>query len=223
LVPIFSWLFLRGKCGYCGKKISAHYLMLELITGILFLSTFFTWNFLESIPSTVDPSILIYNMDWKIFEIFIFYIVEFCFLIGIFFYDLMHREIPDKLSIPAIVIAIAGNLVLGLSTPLTMLVGGGAIFLFFTLRFLISRGKWIGGGDIRLGALMGVLLGWEFGLIALIAAYIFGSIVSVILLIQRKVTGKTAIPFGPFMVIGILIAIFFGDIILNWYLNILTY
>ncbi len=220
LIPLLSFLFLRGKCAYCGKKISRHYFVLELITGLAFLTAFFQWNFLEIIPSTVDPLFLNYAIDWKIFETFIFYIIEFTFLVTIFFYDLMYKEIPDRLSLPAIVIAIAGGLLLGMP-PLEMLYGGVLIFAFFALQFLLSRGKWLGGGDIRLGALMGILLGWKLGLIALILSYVLGALVSIILLLQKKVTRKTAIPFGPFMVIGIITAIFFGNEILSWYLNTL--
>ncbi|MBD3360759.1 hypothetical protein GF366_03080, partial [Candidatus Peregrinibacteria bacterium] len=182
LIPIFSWIFLQGKCAYCGKKISSHYLMLELITGLLFLASFLTWNFLEAVPSIVDPTVIHYSVNWKIFEIFIFYLIELTLLIGIFFYDLLYREIPDRLSIPAIAVAIAGGLIFGIVSPLNMLIGGGGIFLFFLLQFLLSGGKWIGGGDLRLGALTGILLGWKLGLIALIIAYVLGAIISLILL-----------------------------------------
>jgi prepilin signal peptidase PulO-like enzyme (type II secretory pathway) len=221
LVPVFSWLFLRGKCAYCREKISSHYLILELATGLLFLSAFLTWNFIEIIPSTIDPTFLNYEINWKIFEIFIFYIIVFTFLIAIFFYDLMYRKIPDKISLPAIAIAIAGGLILKTTPALSMLIGGFGLFAFFALQLIISKGKWIGGGDLRLGALMGVLLGWQLGLVALIIAYFLGSIVSIILLIQKKATRKTAIPFGPFLIIGIFIAIFYGKQILEWYLSTL--
>lgn len=221
LIPVFSWIFLRGKCTYCGKRISSHYLILELVTGLLFLAAFFGWNFIETIPSTVNPSVLNYGINWKLFEIFIFYIIEFSFLIGIFFYDLMYKEIPDRLSLPAIAIAIAGRLMLGI-TPLTILIGGVAIFLFFAIQFFLSRGNWVGGGDLRLGALIGVLLGWQLGLLALVIAYLLGAIVSLILLIRKKVTRKSAIPFGPFLVTGTIATIFFGSQILNWYLSTLT-
>lgn len=219
LVPVLSWLFLQGKCGYCGKKISVHYLMLELLTGILFLVTFLTWNFVEVSPSIINPDFLNYSINWQIFEKFIFYIIEFSFLIAIFFYDLMHKEIPDQLSMPAIVIAIAGGLTFGIPTPLNMLIGGGAIFAFFLLQFLLSRGKWIGGGDLRLGAFMGIFLGWEKGLLALVLAYLIGGVFSLFLLAGKKITRKSTIPFGPFMITGILIVVFWGEKILDWYFN----
>ncbi|MFH1218606.1 MAG: prepilin peptidase [Candidatus Peregrinibacteria bacterium] len=223
LFPIFSWLFLRGKCAFCGKKISPHYLLIELITGLLFLGTFLHLNFLVTIPSTINPDFLNHQIDWFIFEKFLFYIIEFALLIGIFFYDLFYKEIPDSLSLPAVAIAIAGGIAFQITSPLNMLIGGAAIFTFFLLQIIISKGKWIGGGDLRLGALMGVLLGWQLGLLGLIIAYILGSIVSIVLLISKKATRKTKIPFGPFLVTGTIATVFFGPKILSWYLNTLSF
>lgn len=223
LIPVFSWIFLRGKCAYCGKKISVHYLMLELLTGGLFLAFFLRWNFLETIPSTIDPSFLNYTINWQVLQSYIFYIIEASLLMAIFFYDLMHKEIPDRLSIPAIVIAIAGGLLLGNPAPLAMLIGGAGICVFFLLQFLLSKGTWIGGGDIRLGLLTGIILGWEKALIAIILAYFIGAIFSLYLLAQRKVTRKSAIPFGPFIITGIFVALFYGQEILDWYLNTLLF
>lgn len=214
LIPLFSWLFLGGKCGYCGKKISLHYMALELVTGLSFLALFLNYNFIE-----ITQNFLL-TIDWQIFSVFFFYLVEIVFLILIFFYDLMYKEIPDRFSIPAAAIALVGSpLIIGL--PVTnVLIAGGAIALFFLLQFIVSRGTWIGGGDIRLGLLMGFLLGLEHGILALILAYFIGSVVSILLLISKKATRKTAIPFGPFLVIGVLIALFYGTPILEYYTNL---
>lgn len=220
LIPVFSWIYLGGKCAYCGKKISSHYLLLELITGLLFVTTFLKLNFITGTPSLINPTIISYQIDWKIFQEFFFYAVEFAFLVSIFFYDLLYKEIPDKLSLPAIAIAIIGGLIIGTPSGLSMLIGAGILFTFFSLQFFLSKGAWIGGGDLRMGILMGVLLGWEKGLLALMLAYILGGIFSLALLISKKVTRKTAIPFGPFLVIGTITALFFGESIINWYLNI---
>jgi len=221
MVPIFSWLFLRGKCAYCSKKISAHYLLLEITTGLTFLVTFLEFNFLQAIPSIIDSSILLYTVDWYILQQFLFYIIEFSLLIGIFFYDLIYRIIPDTFSLSAIAIGIAGGLIFGDPTWLNMLLGGALGFLFFFLQYIVSQGRWIGGGDLRMGALMGVLLGWEKTLLALAVAYILGTIISIYLLIHKKAKGKTQIPLGPFLVIGLIGTLFYGDIIMNFYLNIL--
>lgn len=223
LIPIFSWLFLRGKCAYCGKPISSHYLVLEIATGLLFLFTFLKWNFIQTVPSITNPEFLNYLIDWGIFQTYIFYLIEFSLLIAIFFYDLMYKLIPDRFSIPAIAIGAAYGLIVGTPTPLNMLIGGASIALFFILQFLLSRGTWIGGGDIRVGAIVGILLGWEKGLVALILAYLIGAAFSLILLAQKKIQRKSAIPFGPFLITGILISIFFGNQILEWYLGTMLF
>lgn len=221
LFPILSYLFLGGKCAYCRKKISPHYLLLELTTGIVFLTIFLNWNFLTIVPQSANPIFFDYGIDWIMFEKFLFFIIEFSFFIGIFFYDLLYKLIPDFLSIPAILIAIGNGLLTGFPSPLNMLIGALAIGLFFALQFLLSKGKWIGGGDIRLGILIGAVLGWEKALIALVTAYVIGAIFSIILLIKGKANRKTAIAFGPFLIIGVTTAIFYGDIILNFYLSFL--
>ena len=219
LIPIISFLMLRGKCGYCGKSMGIHYLLLELITGLAFVVVFLTWNFLQVIPSTVDPTVFAYSMDWTMFEVFIFWLIEFTLLIGILFADLMYKEIPDRFSLPAIGVGIAGGLIFGTPAPLSMLIGAVGIFLFFLIQFLISKGTWIGGGDLRMGVLLGVLLGWEKGLFALVIAYVIGAIFGVALLLTKKVKRNTAIAFAPFLIIGMIIMIFYGDVILDWYLN----
>lgn len=223
LIPLFSWLFLRGKCGYCGKPISSHYFVMELATGLLFLGAFLEWNFVNTIPSTIDPNLLHYTIDWDVFQILIFYLIEFTLLVAIFFYDLMYKVIPDRFSIPTIIIGIAGGLLFGIPTPLNMLIGATAFALFFILQFVISKGAWIGGGDVRLGLIIGVLLGFEKGLVALILAYLIGAVLSLILLIQKKVNRKTAIPFGPFLITGVIVAIFWGEYILDWYLGTMLF
>jgi prepilin signal peptidase PulO-like enzyme (type II secretory pathway) len=103
-----------------------------------------------------------------------------------------------------------------------MLIGGLGIFCFFLLQLLVSKGKWIGGGDLRMGLLIGVLLGWEKALLALVIAYVLGSIIGIYLIIKGKATRRSAIAFGPFLVIGTTIVIFFGDFILNYYLSFVS-
>ena len=223
LIPIFSWLLLRGRCGYCGKKISIHYLLIELVSGLTFLTIFLNWNFLEAIPSITNPNIVDYSINWMTFESFIFYLILFSLLILIFFYDLLYKQIPDKFSITAIVIAFFGGLFFKEPTLVNMLIGGVILGLFFALQFIISKGRWIGGGDIRMGVLMGVLLGWDKGLLALVLAYLVGALFSIYLLATKKAERKSEIAFGPFLTLGITIGILFGNQILDWYFNILLF
>jgi prepilin signal peptidase PulO-like enzyme (type II secretory pathway) len=100
---------------------------------------------------------------------------------------------------------------------LGLAVGAG----FFGAQYVISRGTWIGGGDLRLGALLGVMLGWPVVLVALFLAYVVGGFVAVILLLNKRVEAKTALPFGVFLAPAGLAALFWGEQLVAWYLGIL--
>lgn len=190
LVPIFSFLFLRGKCRYCQKNISWQYPLVELATAILFVLCFLFQ-----------------------FPYFIFLIVP--FLIIIFVYDLKHYLIPDKVIYPAILIAGIFNF------HLVNFLSALGVAGFFLTIVLISRGRWLGVGDIKLGFLMGLILGWPSVLVALFLAFLTGAIMGIALIVSGKKSLKSAVPFGPFLVMGTLVALFCSEEIINWYLNLL--
>ncbi len=219
LIPVFSFLFLRGKCANCGKRISVHYFAIEVLTAAVFILTFLKWNFLSFVPSSVDPSIYLFEIDWKVFEIFLFYLVEMTLMMAIFFYDLLYQEIPDRFSLPAILIGILAAIAFGVPSLVSIGIGVLVIALFFGGQILLSKGAWLGGGDLRLGVLLAVLLGWEMMLLALILAYVFGAFVSIVLLAASKADRKTAIAFGPFLITGGLIALFLGEEIISFYIS----
>jgi len=128
-------------------------------------------------------------------------------------------EIPDEIMIPAILIAALGCL-----HPATITLSDGALGAllltgFFLAQILISKGKWLGGGDLRIGAFMGFILGLQATLIAIFSAYLIGSIVSITLIASGKASRKSMIPFGPFLVIGTFVALFYGKVLVDWYLN----
>ena len=100
-----------------------------------------------------------------------------------------------------------------------MVVGGALAGLFFGAQVWISKEKWLGAGDIQIGILMGLLLGWQLLLVAVLISYVVGSIISIILLASKKVTPKSQVPFAPFLVIGTFVTLFFGEYILEIYLN----
>lgn len=199
-IPIFSYLFLRSKCRKCRKKISIQYILVELGTAIIFSWFYFLFGLSAQ---------------------FIIYIVFASFLIVIFVYDLLHYLILDRVSIPAIIFAFGGNLYLGVGLTnliIAGMLGGG----FFALQYFISKGRWVGGGDIRLGALMGMMLGWQLLLVALFIAYIVGSIIGLVLIAQKKKSMSSQVPFGPFLVFATFITLIHGQVILSWYLRILS-
>ncbi len=187
LIPVFSFLFLLGKCRYCRKGISIQYPLVELSTGIVFLlcSAFYAPYFM--------------------------YIIS-CFLIVIFVYDLKHYLIPDKVVFPAILI----TLVFNYQFILTAL-GAGLLFLLIVLA---TRGKGMGIGDIKLAFLMGLILGWPNIMVALFSAFFVGAIIGIILIVSGKKGLKSEVPFGPFLVFGTFLAMFWGQSIMTWYLNI---
>jgi leader peptidase (prepilin peptidase) / N-methyltransferase len=202
LVPLFSFLASGFKCRYCRKPISFTYPLLELSMGFGFLVTTY-WTGVESL----------WKLPYFLFLTFIF--------VAISFYDILYQEIPDSLSLPTIVLAGLVGIFGHLNSPISLGIGFAIPVAFFGLLFLASKGRWLGGGDIRVGAIMGLVLGFPKVLVALFLAYCIGSVFSAIGLIMKKIRLKSAIPFGPFLFLGTYIAMIWGDKILNWYLGLI--
>ncbi len=218
LIPVLSFIWLKGRCRYCGKKISIQYPLVELATGALFV-LFLNIRF----PQHGMLSGETFHVNEEIG-----YLVFIPFLVIIFVYDLKHYIIPDKVVFSAITVAAIYNLIRlsgedsplqiwrGLSSPAFSAFGAAAFFLAIVL---ISRGKWMGVGDIKLAFLMGLILGWPNISVALFLAFLIGAIIGVGLMVFGKKTIKSEVPFGPFLVGGTLIALFFGKEIINWYVQ----
>lgn len=208
LVPLFSFIFLCGKCRFCKEKISWQYPLVELATGILFVLVVGARHTLFLQFDFFDWMTVVAN--W----------VFISFLIIIFVYDLKYYLILDKITIPAIILALVFNLILGVvwwKLLLAIIMGGG----FFWLQYVVSQGKWVGGGDIRLGILMGAMLFWPNILIALFFSYVIGSLVGVGLILAKKKTMKSAVPMGTFLTVGTVITLLYGEQMLNWYVQFL--
>lgn len=196
LVPLVSYIWLDGRCAFCKSKISWQYPLVELLMGIIF-ALLSQWT--------------------TVYSQFLWYAGAAFFLTFIFIYDLKYREIPDQITIPAILYAFVLAVLFYMITPVNMLFGvvvGGGIFL---LQYVVSKGRWIGGGDIRLGLYMGVLLGWPNILLALLLAYVGGAALSLVLLVQKKKTMKSEIAFGTFLTGATIFTMFFGSNIVSWY------
>lgn len=206
LVPVFSYLFLRGKCRRCRKPIGFANFLMEIICGALFAAPFF---FHPLPPPASAGFIFLMLRDW-------------IFLGGILFlsfYDFKYRIIPDNISIPLIAIVFALNLFLRwdvFNLLLAIVAGGG----FFAAQYLVSRGKWVGDGDIRMGALLGAGLGWPGVIVAIFIAYILGAAYSIPLLLEKKKKMKSRIAFGTFLAVGGAVALFWGGQIINWYFGL---
>jgi leader peptidase (prepilin peptidase)/N-methyltransferase len=202
LVPLFSFLISGGKCRYCKKSISLFYFMLELVMGLSFLLT----TYLVGIAS-------IWNIVFYLFITFIFVLLT--------FYDLLFKEVPDGIVLPAFIVAFLFLWLTGAKEVADLLIGTAIPVAFFGLLFLGSKGEWLGGGDVRIGALMGAVLGWPLILIGLFLGYLFGAVFSLVGLLTKKFTRKSQIPFAPFLLIGTYVTIFWGQRILDWYMNAL--
>ncbi|MFH1028329.1 MAG: prepilin peptidase [Pseudomonadota bacterium] len=195
LIPLVSFFLQRGRCRRCRKPISWWYPGIELATALLFLASWFRFG--PTGPFFVDLAV-------------------FPFLILIFTYDARQSLILDRISLPGAVLALAGNLLLGLSFWYLMLgaiLGAG----FFGVQYLLSAGRWVGGGDIRLGLLMGCFLGWPSILLALCLAYFSGSVVGVILIATKRKKWQSAMPFGTFLTVATVLIHLYGYRILYYF------
>ena len=204
-IPLFSFLFLKGRCRVCKNTISKQYPIVELSVALLFVLV----GFKTSGPDILySPEIL---RDWII-------LINLTF---IFLYDFNYGEIWDSFTIPSSIVLFAASIAMEWQTWQSMLIGvavGVGIFLF---QYVISKGKWVGGGDIRLGLLMGVILGWPRILVALILAYVFGAVISLIQIALKKKELKSATPFGIYLTSATLVAMLWGEEIVAWYVGLL--
>ncbi len=214
LLPVLSFLVLRGKCRYCKKKISFQYPAVEILTGLVFLLIFIN-------QFSSQQEILSISFSGIARTSFLFYITS--SLIAIFVYDLKHFLIPDKILFPATAVALLyriaesphliGNYILA------VLIGSA----FFLSVFLISKGQWIGFGDVKLAILLGLILGFPKIILGLFLAFFFGAIIGVIMMVFQKRGLKSEIPFGPFLIIGTAISFFWGSQMIDWYLGMLIF
>ncbi len=209
LFPVFSWLFLRGKCRYCKKPISAQYPIVEFLMGLAWAGTYFI------APYDPASSCVEYWLGLGFFELVV------TGLLIITVYDLKYFEIPDEVSIPLIIL-----ILLALPFPFTpnfidALIGAAIPLAFFSLQILVSKGKWMGGGDLRLGAIMGLLLGWKATLVALFFSYFIGAIIGLFLMSIGKKEKSSMIPFGPFLVVGTVLGLLYGHTVAVWYLGLI--
>ncbi|MEA3453254.1 MAG: prepilin peptidase [Patescibacteria group bacterium] len=200
LIPVLSFIVLKRRCHYCKKPISWQYPLVEMITGLLFLLI-------------INPEISIISNVYYLFII--------SFLIVIFIYDLKHFIIPDKVLYPAIAISFLYVIVNNQFSLIDYFSSAIGASLFFLLIYLISKGKWIGFGDVKLAILLGLLLGWPRIVLALFLSFVIGGIIGLGLIILSKKKFKSEVPFAPFLICGTLISLLWGGQIISWYLSLI--
>ncbi|HEX7456540.1 MAG TPA: prepilin peptidase [Candidatus Nanoarchaeia archaeon] len=216
LAPIASFLWLRGRCRYCGAKISAQYPLVEAATGLLFTFTFYYW---AANVSSVN------FLGW-LQLIYLLFVVS--TLIVLFITDLKDGLLPNSVVLPAIGVVGAYKLILLLlnfdlaSVFLIDIAAAAVAALAFFAIVYVSGEKAMGGGDAKLVFLIGVAVGWPSVLVAIFLGFLTGAFVAVMLmLIGRKRFGQT-VPFGPFLTIGAFIAAFWGQALIDLYLRTIT-
>jgi len=202
LIPVLSYLMLRGKCRYCGKKISIQYPLVELGLGFLFVLLFFNFGI---------------NLA------FAFYALIFSLLTVVFVTDLKTETIPEIFVWIALILSIIFGWYFGSFSlrPLVLggLVGGGLL----ALLVLISREKWMGAGDIKIGLILGVLVGYPMAVLGVFLSFILGAIVGLVYLGLKTKTMKDSLPFAPFLIISTLLCLTFGKFLVGWYFGSLIF
>jgi leader peptidase (prepilin peptidase) / N-methyltransferase len=197
-IPLISFAALRGRCRACAAPIPWRYPLVEASTAALFA---LAW--------------IVFAGDVGNFVVSAVFLAA---LVAITVIDLRHQIIPDAITLPGIVVGLATSLTMGRISWVDSLGGillGGGLFVAI---ILVSRGG-MGGGDLKLGAMLGAFLGWQALLVALFVSVMLGGICAVTLLVSGQVARKDAIPFGPFLALGGVVALFWGHPIIAWYLG----
>jgi leader peptidase (prepilin peptidase)/N-methyltransferase len=193
-IPIISFLFLRGRCRRCRQPISWQYPVVELMMALLSLALFRSFG--------IGPAFFVY---------FVFCAA----LLAIIFIDLHHQIIPDVISLPGIVLGFAASFLLpGLSwqeSLIGLLAGGGVFYAIAGGYYLLTRRAGMGGGDIKLLAMIGAFLGWRALPFVIFASALLGSVIGIGAMIKQKKGGKTVVPYGPFLAVASFIYLFFTN------------
>lgn len=208
LIPLFSWLGRRGKCRYCKKPISWQYPVVELLTALIFALSFVVWPFGFELAGMVQ---------------FGFWLITLIFFMILAVYDLKWMLLPNKIVYPLIGFSLVSVVVQAIiQGSWNVLFGAfwGVLCLFglFWFLFQLSNGKWIGGGDVKLAAALGIIVGGAVeALLVIFLASMMGMLVSIPLMARGKKTMSSKVPFGPFLLAATIAVVLFGGRMINWY------
>lgn len=196
-IPVLSWLILRGRCRACGVRISVRYPLVEAITGVAYMLAF--WRF---------------GLDWPLLVAWAFIAA----MVAVAFIDYDHMIIPNKIVIPGALVGLMASVAIHPQRWWVYVAGSlGAGAFMFLLAMLWPGG--MGPGDIKMALFMGAVLG-AYVLVALFAAFLFGSLAGLFMLAVQKRSRKEKIPFGPYLALGAVLATFVGEGLLNSYLRV---
>ena len=201
LIPLLSFLLLKGKCRHCGSPVSKRYFFVELLTGLVFISVYIR-----------------YGLTW---QTPIFWILT-SILIAASFIDYEFHIIPNGLVLTGFITALSANFagynISFLNGVYGLAVGGGFLGVVALASILLLKKEGMGGGDIKLMAMVGLFIGWQATALALMLSVLSAALVSLVLMSLKLLKRGDHIPFGPFLAIGSLLAILYGNEIINWYI-----
>ncbi len=204
-IPVLSYVLLKGKCRYCGKPISIQYPVVEGITALSSWVLFTTYG----------PSLS-----------YFFFFAFVAALIVITVIDLQHQIIPDVISLPGMGVGLLGSLTLThlsfLNSLGGLLLGGGSLFLVATVYQWLFKREGMGGGDVKLLGMIGAFLGWKAVILTILLSSLIGSLIGILVMVLKGKNFKYAIPFGPFLSLGAVLTLFYGESIIRWYLYSLS-
>lgn len=201
-IPLVSYTFLGGRCRQCRARISVRYPIVELVTMALFVAhgAVFGWT-----PLLVPR------------------LVFACAMVVLFAIDLEHHLLPNVITLPGIAVGLIASAVLppGIVDALIgVLIGGGVLWLIGEAYFRYSGQEGMGGGDVKMLAMIGAFLGWKLVLVTLVLSSVLGSVIGLIVIAARRGGMKYALPYGTFLALGALVASLAGEAIVNWYVGL---
>ncbi len=204
-IPVLSYLLLRGKCRACHASIPLRYPIVEVLNGVGYGVIF--WYF----GLTGAASL---------------YAILFSALLVVAGTDLSHKIIPNVITLPGVLLGLVGAatvLPIGLMESfIGMAVGGGLLWMLAWMSPYVFGKEGMGGGDIKLLAMVGAFLGWKPALLTIMIGSLVGSIIGITLIAAKVINRNEYLPFGPFLVVGALVSLFFGDPLLDWYQHLLA-
>ncbi|AXI09696.1 prepilin peptidase [Oceanobacillus zhaokaii] len=200
LIPVFSFLIQRGKCRHCKTQISFIYPSIELLTGFLFAFSF--WEI---------------GLEWELITALLLVSMLMIILVS----DVTYMVIQNKVLLFFLPLLIITRLIQPLDPWWSPIVGAIVIALILAIIILVSRGG-MGAGDMKLFAVLGVVLGVEKVLLAFFLSCLLGAIIGMLLMVFKIIKRKQPVPFGPYIVLAALIAYFYGDLLIDWYLGLMV-
>lgn len=215
-IPLVSFAVLRGKCRYCKEPILPLHPMVEVLTGVLLV--WWYWGGLIFFQLTQTPLSILQPLFWLAVGLLLIYL---------FIIDLNYMILPDKPVFLLLIIAIlyrvllVGTGIMQVSDLYSTLLAAVASFAFFFALWFFTKGRGMGFGDVKLVVPLALLLGAQKMLICLFLAFIIGAVAGILLILFGKSKMKTAIPFGPFLILGTALSLIWGDAVFGWYWSLI--